>query len=135
MRSTEPGSRYALGADGLNMVLRDHSGEEIEELFEETDVQEEPRRLDEILAAETEMFDRIWYHRSLKHDYRAEREGDAEEFERHQAIAGPARARVEATYIKPGQLGPYTDFEIGMLNGKVSALRRVLGSEWYFLDT
>ncbi|AOT05787.1 PIN domain-containing protein [Arthrobacter sp. U41] len=129
------GSRYALGVDGLNMVLRDHFGEEIEELFEETDFQEEPRRLDEILAAETEMFDRIWYHRSLQHDYRAEREGNAKELERHQAIAGPARARVEATYTKSGQLGPYTDFEIGMLNGKMSALRWVLGSEWDFLDT
>jgi hypothetical protein len=86
-------------------------------------------------AAETELFDRIWYHRSIQHDYRAERDGDAEELERHQAIAGPARARVEATYTKPGQLGPYTDFEIGMLNGKMSALRWVLGSEWDFLDT
>lgn len=129
------GSRYGLGVDGLDMVLRDHFGEEVEELFEETDFQEEPRRLDEILAAETEMFDRIWYHRSLQNDYRAEREGDAEELERHQAIAGPGRARVEATYAKPGQLGPYTDFELGMLNGKLSALRWVLGSEWDFLDT
>jgi hypothetical protein len=41
------GSRYALGVDGLNIVLCDHFGEEIEELFEETDFQEEPRRLDE----------------------------------------------------------------------------------------
>lgn len=129
------GSRYGLGVDGLDMVLRDHFGEEVEELFEETDFQEEPRRLDEILAAETEMFDRIWYHRSLQHGYRAEREGDAEELERHQAIAGPGRARVEATYVRPGQLGPYTDFELGMLNGKLSALRWVLGSEWDFLDT
>ncbi|MPY10700.1 PIN domain-containing protein [Arthrobacter bussei] len=129
------GSRYALGVDGLDMVLRNHFGEEVEELFEESDFQEEPRRLDEILAAETELFDRLWYHRSLQHDYRAERKGDAGELERHQAIAGPGRARVEATYTKPGQLGPYTDFELGMLNGKMSALRWVLGSEWDFLDT
>ena len=129
------GSRYALGVDGLNIVLCDHFGEEIEDLFEETDFQEEPRRLDEILAAETELFDRIWYHRSMQHDYRAQRDGDAEELERHQNIDGSARARVEATYTKPGQLGPYTDFEIGMLNGKMSALRWVLGSEWDFLDT
>jgi hypothetical protein len=129
------GSRYALGVEGLDTVLRDHFGEEIEELFEEHDVQEEPRRLDEIIAAETEMFDRIWYHRSLQHDYRIHREGDFEELERHQAIAGPGRARVEAVYTEPGQLGPYTDFELGMLHGKMSALRWVLGSEWDFLDT
>lgn len=35
----------------------------------------------------------------------------------------------------PGQLGPYTDFELGMLNGKLSALRWVQGSEWDFHDT
>ncbi|GGG65777.1 hypothetical protein GCM10011374_32110 [Kocuria dechangensis] len=50
-------------------------------------------------------------------------------------MAGPGRASVEATYTEPGQLGPYTDFEIGMLNGKMSPLRWVLGSEWDFLDT
>ena len=50
-------------------------------------------------------------------------------------IAGQARARVESTYTEQGQLGPYTDFELGMLNGKLSTLRWVLGSEWDFLDT
>jgi len=41
----------------------------------------------------------------------------------------------EARYTGPGQLGPYTDFELGMLNGKLSALRWVLGADWDFLDT
>jgi len=50
-------------------------------------------------------------------------------------IAGPGRARVESAYTEEGQLGPNTDFELGMLNGKLSALRWVLGSEWDFLDT
>lgn len=129
------GSSYGLGVDGLNSLLLAHFGEAIEELFEESYFEEEPRRLDEITAAEKELFDRIWYHRSLQHEYRLLDEGDDAEVKRERSIAGPGRKRVEETYTEPGQLGPYTDFELGMLNGKLSALRWVLGSEWDFLDT
>jgi hypothetical protein len=41
---------------------------------------------------------------------------------------------VEKRYPK-GELGPWTDFEWGMLNGKLSALRWVLGDDWDMLDT
>ncbi len=81
------------------------------------------------------MFDRVWYHRSLQREYRLLNEGQDDEAERHFGIARAGRERVEAQYTEPGQLGPYTDFELGMLNGKLSALRWVLGAEWDFLDT
>lgn len=129
------GSAYGLGVDGLNAILLSHFGDEIEELFEETYFEEEPRKLNEIMAAEQEFFDRVWYHRSLEHQFRMEALGDDQEVERLIGIAGPGRARVESTYVEEGQLGPYTDFELGMLNGKLSTLRWVLGSEWDFLDT
>ena len=35
----------------------------------------------------------------------------------------------------PDELGPWTDFEWGMLNGKLSAIRWVLGDERDMLDT
>ena len=129
------GSTYGLGVDGLNRVLLDYFGEAIEDLFAETEFEEEPRRLDEIIEAEQQLFDRIWYHRSLQHEYRLKAAGNDAEVENLLVIAGPGRRRVEAAYLESGQLGPYTDFELGMLNGKLSALRWVLGSEWDFLDT
>lgn len=33
------------------------------------------------------------------------------------------------------ELGPWTNFEWGMINGKLSAIRWVLGDEWDMLDT
>lgn len=128
-------SSYRLGVDGLNDVLLESFGDEIRELFAETEFDEEPRRLGDILGAEQEMFDRVWYHHSLQLELRLAAEGDQVQVDHLRSVAGSARARVEATYTEAGQLGPYSDFELGMLNGKLSALRWVLGSEWDFLDT
>lgn len=38
-------------------------------------------------------------------------------------LSPSANGRDEALYTEPGQLGPCTDFELGMLSGKLSALR------------
>ena len=45
-----------------------------------------------------------------------------------------AAAKVEKKY-RSDKLGPWTKFEWGMLNGKLSALRWVIGEEWDMLDT
>jgi hypothetical protein len=127
------GSSYGLGVDGLATILAGHFGEEYEELLEDSNFQEEPRRLDEILEAEQEFFDRIWYQRSLAHESRRE---TTEEMESLLRVTGPSRRRVEEKFEGADNLGrPYDDFGWGMLNGKLSALRWVLGSEWDFLDT
>lgn len=128
-------SRYGLGVEGLDAILRAEFGDEFDELVEESDFREEPRRLDEIQQAEKELFDRIWYQRSMSREWRYEKSGDQEGVERLRQIAGPGRMRVEETFGGAKNLGPYDDFEWGMLNGKLSALRWVLGSEWDFLDT
>jgi hypothetical protein len=47
-------------------------------------------------------------------------------------VGEPGRRRVENSYAAE-ELGPYTDFEWGMLNGKLSAPRWVLGDEWGLL--
>jgi predicted nucleic acid-binding protein len=48
------------------------------------------------------------------------------------ALAAATRTEEE---IGIDNLGPWNDFEWGMLNGKLSALRWVLGDEWDMLDT
>ena len=42
--------------------------------------------------------------------------------------------KVESRYPKE-ELGPWSDFDWGMLNGKLSALRWMLGEDWDMLDT
>lgn len=49
---------------------------------------------------------------------------------------GAKRAAAEKEKLYgDGNLGPWTDFEWGMLNGKLSALRWALGDDWDMLDT
>jgi hypothetical protein len=73
----------------------------------------------EILAAEHEFFEKVWYGRSRIFDDPA---------------GVQARKRVEDTY-GADSLGPWDDFGWGFLSGKLSALRWVLGDDWDFLDT
>jgi hypothetical protein len=124
-----PQSGYFLS---LVAALAEHFPEDFDDMLEEFDFHEEPRNWEEIHAAEEEFFDRVWYQRSMYFEHREEDEGGDVEASRR--ITGPPRARVEAKYGAEN-LGPYTDFEWGMINGKLSALRWVTGSEWDFLDT
>ena len=109
---------------------------------------EEPRSLTEILEVENELMEKIWYNR---HQYRAELIANGkitlierEKFNIHNSNgtivrdiwvgALKAAKSVEKKYgVK--NLGPYDDFQWGMLNGKLSALRWVIGGEWDNLDT
>ena len=46
-----------------------------------------------------------------------------------------AAAKKTEEELDQSQLGPWDDFEWGMINGKLSALRWVLGGDWDMLDT
>src|SRR5262249_23515878 len=59
-------TRYVYGLDELRLVLEEYFGDEFTELSEETEFfHEEPRTFAEILEAEEEFFDKVWYVRSI----------------------------------------------------------------------
>jgi Restriction endonuclease len=91
------------------------------------------RSVQTILTAEEEFFDRVWYdrHQLLR---QSEREGGSKTPRVVLKGARAAAKRVEAKYGRKN-LGPYTEFDWGMINGKLSALRWVLGDDWDMLDT
>jgi Restriction endonuclease len=88
------------------------------------------RKVRDILAAEDEFFTKVWYGRkSPAEHYRAQ--GTPEDI-----IKGMLKSKREAEKrFGKKNLGPWSDFEWGMLSGKLSALRWVLGDEWDMLDT
>ncbi len=94
---------------------------------------ETPRSETEILTAIDELFDKVWYNRHLyfRSEVLAGKETVSPEI--WQGALKAAR-KVEKRYGKAA-LGPWDDFEWGMINGKLSALRWVLGDEWDMLDT
>jgi len=53
-------STYRLGVDGLEQCMHDEFGDHLEELIAEMYFPEEVRGLVEILAAEKEIFDKVW---------------------------------------------------------------------------
>jgi hypothetical protein len=86
----------------------------------------------EIVEAEQEFFDRVWYERHLLGRHRHE-SGERPMPDEIYKVALEAAERVKQR--RPGLRPVEDDFEWGMWNGKLSALRWVLGSEWDFLDT
>jgi Restriction endonuclease len=95
------------------------------------------RSVRQILKAEEEFFDRIWYDRKLLLQANVI-EGREKEPPRDikRGIIN-AMKEVEAKYGGKAALRNYykNDFEWGMMNGKLSALRWVLGDDWDMLDT
>jgi len=110
---------------------------------------QEPRKMSEILKAENEFFEKVWYDRHSMLAHRVHN-GKIRVVEKEDYPGGKhdpklirrdiwegarnAAVRVEKKYGAKN-LGPWNDFQWGMLNGKLSALRWVMGDEWDMLDT
>ncbi len=110
----------------------------------------QPRELAELLDAEHLLYKQVWYNRHCNLRIRVER-GDIKvvhrDLDSEPATYSPDvilrdvwdialnAARATEAELGPDRLGPWSDFEWGMLNGKLSALRWVLGDDWDMLDT
>jgi hypothetical protein len=109
---------------------------------------QETRTLSEIISVIDELADKIWYDR---HQMRRDAIASGKikiipagtydpKTARYTIVADiwagalKSAAKVERKY-GIDNVGPYSKFEWGMLNGKLSALRWVLGDEWDMLDT
>jgi hypothetical protein len=110
---------------------------------------QEPRGLTEILKAEDLFFNQVWYNRHWNRRIGVQtgkvkvveketypRKPGARETVQRDVWEGALKSarRVECRYGKKN-LGPWDHFEWGMINGKLSALRWVLGDDWDMLDT
>ncbi len=96
-------------------------------------VRSELRGENKILFVVDELFDKVWYNRHLclREDVTV---GKTKVDPKIWKGALKAARNIEKKYRKK-ELGPWDDFEWGMINGKLSALRWVLGEEWDMLDT
>lgn len=115
---------------------------DLEEEFNWLD--DDTRSLTDILSSIDEFCEKVWYNRHKYREYRIDngeisiipkadpRHGNNVIHEDIWEGAKLAAAKVEEKYE---DTGPWDDFEWGMLNGKLSALRWVLGDEWDMLDT
>jgi len=92
------------------------------------------RKRDEILEEESIARDKIWYDRhmlAMENEYPKEKDPGV-----IRCIKGGINAakKLEKKYGKKN-LQPYTDYEWGMLRGRLETLRWVLGDDWGNLDT
>lgn len=133
----------------LRDALQRISPEQFTDLMFELEWIEEPRRVSEIVEAIDELFHKVWYNRHQvareKIDEGITKIVEKETFPIKDHRTRPvqrdvwgkaliAAAKVEKKFGLEN-LGPWDDFEWGMINGKLSALRWVLGDEWDMLDT
>lgn len=110
----------------------------------------EPRGLHDLLKAEDVLFHQVWFNRHMNLRWEVERGKvkvvDRATWEKRgsnnskyivDSVWERAQRAAAKTLRKYGKenFGPWNDFEWGMVNGKLSAIRWMLGDEWDMLDT
>lgn len=122
----------------------------VSELVWEQSWDMEPRGLHDLLKAEDLLFHQVWFNRHMNLRWEIEhgkvKVVDRVTWEKSgsnntkyiiDSVWEGAQRAASKTLRKYGKenFGPWDDFEWGMLNGKLSAIRWMLGDEWDMLDT
>lgn len=138
----------SLYSTSLGDLLKRIDPELLAELKFDEEFSFEPRSASEIASEAEDLAKKIWYdrHQQLRwkiHQGKVKIIPDAQ-FEISKAQhtvtesvwkgARKAAGNIEKAFGKDN-VGPWTKFEWGMLNGKLSALRWCLGEDWDMLDT
>ena len=134
----------------LAECLRRIDSMRVTHLMWEQEWSQEPRGLTEMLKAMDTLAQQIWYNRHMNRAYLIEK-GKIKVVDRatwekgkrdnqHEIIdeiwkGAHKAARATEKRLGKDNVGPWTDFEWGMLNGKLSALRWMLGEDWDELYT
>lgn len=131
----------------LPEALNSINSELVEDIEFENDWFFEPRGLTEMMEIERELEQKIWYNRHQIRAYKIE-QGEIKIIDRKDfdiKIANStivddiwegAKKSAKAVENKYGVENlSWDDFEWGMINGKLSAIRWVIGNEWDNLDT
>lgn len=141
-----PRSTYSVSIVDL---IRESDADLLDEHVFEASYGQQVRTLAEILDAEHLLFRQVWYNRhwnlrseieegvhkvvsEVNYSRKPYRSDQTLDTVWAQALAAAKRTEEE---VGLENLGPWDDFEWGMVNGKLSALRWVLGGDWDMLDT
>lgn len=138
----------------LSACLHKVNPEFVKEILYMDAYEEPPRDLSELLAAVDRLTTEVWHNRNMNTQWaidhgkhwivtKAEWEAGVAKDRRYNqthtvdtiwkgALKSRAKARKK---LGEGNYGPYDDFEWGMVNGKLSALRWALGEDWDELYT
>jgi hypothetical protein len=127
-------------------LLKEIDPELTEEIFLEHEWDSQTRSLSDIVDSINEFEQKIWYgrHRTLANNVQRGKtkvveQNTSKKYNPNVIIKeiweGALAAAKEVEEKYQDDLGPWDSFEWGMLNGKLSALRWILGDEWDMLDT
>lgn len=146
--------RKSLYFTNLSRCLQRINPERVEEISWEMNYEEQIRPLSVILEATERLTQQVWHNRHKNREWEVEQGNlkvipDKEWHKENYVGKGYNDSVIEASaweaavnaaketekMLGEGNHGPWSDFEWGMINGKLSALRWLLGEEWDMLDT